>query len=49
MLSVRMIGKGKLVAGEILGERSGLLELFRSSRYAEGKLHPLSNSPFPWT
>ncbi len=45
----KMIGIGKLVAGEIVGERSGLLAPFRFSRYAEGKLHPVSNSPFPWS
>ncbi len=43
-----MIGVGKLVAQEICGEASRLLEPFRFSRYAEGKLHPVSNSPFPW-
>ena len=45
----KMIGVGKLVAQEICGETSRLLEPFRFSRYAEGKLHPTSNSPFPWS
>jgi len=45
----KMIGVGELVAGELLGERSMLLEPFRFSRYAQGKLHPVSNSPFPWS
>jgi glycine/D-amino acid oxidase-like deaminating enzyme len=45
----KMIGVGKLVAQEICGENSRLLEPFRFSRYAEGKLHPVSNSPFPWS
>jgi glycine/D-amino acid oxidase-like deaminating enzyme len=45
----KMIGVGKLVAQEICGEKSRLLEPFRFSRYAEGKLHPVSNSPFPWS
>jgi glycine/D-amino acid oxidase-like deaminating enzyme len=45
----KMIGVGKLVAEEILGQRSTLLEPFRFSRYAEGKLHPVSHSPFPWS
>ena len=45
----KMIGVGKLVAEEILGRRSTLLEPFRFSRFAEGKLHPVSNSPFPWS
>ena len=45
----KMIGVGDLVAGELLGEASQLLEPFRFSRYATGKLHPTSNSPFPWS
>ncbi|MDC0739531.1 FAD-binding oxidoreductase [Cognatishimia sp. SS12] len=45
----KMIGVGELVAQEILGETSSLLQPFRFSRYAEGKLHPVSNSPYPWS
>ena len=45
----KMIGVGKLVAEELLGKKSKLLEPFRFSRYAEGKLHPVSHSPFPWS
>ena len=45
----KMLGVGKLVASEICDTRSALLEPFRYSRYAEGKLHPVSNSPFPWS
>ncbi len=45
----KMIGVGKLVAQEIMGERSAILEPFRFSRYADGKLHPVSHSPFPWS
>ncbi|MBT5140416.1 MAG: FAD-binding oxidoreductase [Acidimicrobiaceae bacterium] len=45
----KMIGVGALVAKEIMGEPQALLEPFRYSRYAEGKLHPLSNSPYPWS
>ena len=45
----KMLGVGKLVAGEICDIRSVLLEPFRFSRYAGGKLHPVSNSPFPWS
>jgi len=45
----KMIGVGKLVAQEICGNVSELLNPFRFSRYAEGKLHPVSNSPFPWS
>jgi glycine/D-amino acid oxidase-like deaminating enzyme len=45
----KMIGVGELVARDIMGETAALLEPFRFSRYAEGKLHPSSNSPFPWS
>ena len=45
----KMIGVGKLVAEELLNGKSTLLEPFRLSRYAEGKLHPTSHSPFPWS
>jgi len=47
----KMIGVGKLVAEELTNGngRSALLEPFRFSRYAEGKLHPASHSPFPWS
>jgi methylglutamate dehydrogenase subunit A len=44
-----MIGVGALVADELLGEHRALLEPFRFSRYETGKLHPVSNSPFPWS
>ncbi len=45
----KMLGVGKLVAEDICGDSSSLLQPFRFSRYAEGKLHPISNSPFPWS
>ena len=45
----KMIGVGHLIADEIMGEKQGLLEPFRFSRFAEGKLHPVSNSPYPWS
>ena len=45
----KMLGVGKLVADDILGRGDELLRPFRFSRFAEGKLHPLSNSPFPWS
>src|ERR1700730_5082273 len=45
----KMIGVGKLVAQEILGQRSAILEPVRFSGYAEGRLHPVSHSPFPWS
>jgi len=45
----KMIGVGKLVADDICGMGDELLRPFRFSRFAEGKLHPTSNSPFPWS
>jgi glycine/D-amino acid oxidase-like deaminating enzyme len=45
----KMIGVGKLVADDICGRGAELLEPFRFSRFAEGRLHPVSNSPFPWS
>lgn len=45
----KMLGVGKLVAEEICGDRSRLLEPHRFSRFEQGKLHPVSNSPFPWS
>jgi len=45
----KMIGVGALVAQELLGDSSSLLAPFRFSRYAEGELHPVSASPFPWS
>jgi glycine/D-amino acid oxidase-like deaminating enzyme len=45
----KMIGVGDLVADELLGTRRALLDPFRFSRYAAGRLHPVSNSPFPWS
>lgn len=46
----KMIGIGELVAREICtGGSQALLEPFRFSRYATGALHPVSNSPFPWS
>jgi methylglutamate dehydrogenase subunit A len=44
----KMIGVGKEVAKVLMGESSPVLNPFRFSRYAEGELHPTSNSPFPW-
>ncbi len=44
-----MIGVGKLVADELLEKNSLLLDPFRFSRYSNGKLHPISKSPFPWS
>lgn len=45
----KMIGVGALVAKELVGETQALLEPFRYSRYAMGRPHPVSNSPYPWS
>ena len=45
----KMLGVGKLVAEDICNGSPALLEPFRFSRYEQGKLHPVSNSPFPWS
>ena len=45
----KMIGVGHLIADEILGEPQELLEPFRFARYQKGNLHPVSNSPYPWS
>ena len=45
----KMIGVGALVARELLGESQVLLAPFCWSRYATGDLHPVSNSPYPWS
>jgi glycine/D-amino acid oxidase-like deaminating enzyme len=45
----KMIGVGKLVAKEIMGEKQELLRPFRYSRFEEGDLLPESKSPFPWS
>jgi glycine/D-amino acid oxidase-like deaminating enzyme len=45
----KMIGVGKLVAQELVGEKSMLLEPFRFGRFSKGELHPTSHSPFPWS
>ena len=42
----KMIGVGKLVAQELLGEKSALLEPFRFARFAKGELHPSPTARF---
>ena len=44
----KMISVGQEVARVLSGERSAVLHPFRYSRFAEGDLHPVSNSPYPW-
>jgi glycine/D-amino acid oxidase-like deaminating enzyme len=45
----KMIGVGKEVAKVLMGEHSDVLHPFRFERFATGDLHPVSNSPFPWS
>lgn len=45
----KMIGVGKEVAKVILNEHSSVLYPFRFARFADGDLHPVSNSPYPWS
>ncbi|MEX0364889.1 MAG: NAD(P)/FAD-dependent oxidoreductase [Ruegeria sp.] len=45
----KMIGVGHLIADEVLGEPQELLEPFRFDRFEKGELHPVSNSPYPWS
>jgi glycine/D-amino acid oxidase-like deaminating enzyme len=45
----KMLGVGRLIADEILGEEQELLKPFRFDRFEKGDLHPTSNSPFPWS
>jgi glycine/D-amino acid oxidase-like deaminating enzyme len=45
----KMIGVGREVAKVVCGEHSSLLYPFRFERFATGDLHPVSNSPYPWS
>lgn len=45
----KMIGVGRLVADEVMGDEQELLKPFRFERFEKGELHPTSNSPFPWS
>jgi hypothetical protein len=45
----KMIGVGKEVARELLGEKSNVLYPFRFERFTQGDLHPVSSSPYPWS
>jgi glycine/D-amino acid oxidase-like deaminating enzyme len=45
----KMIGVGREVAKELVGEHSKLLYPFRFERFATGDLHPVSSSPYPWS
>jgi hypothetical protein len=45
----KMIGVGREVAKVLVGEHSSLLYPFRFERFATGDLHPVSQSPYPWS
>ncbi len=45
----KMIAVGKEIAEVLRGEHSSLLYPFRYERFATGDLHPVSNSPYPWS
>jgi methylglutamate dehydrogenase subunit A len=45
----KMIGVGREVAKVLLGEHSSLLYPFRFERFATGDMHPVSQSPYPWS
>ena len=45
----KLLGVGRLIADEIMGDEQRLLKPFRFNRFEKGELHPSSNSPFPWS
>ncbi len=45
----KMLGVGREVAKVLVGEHSSLLYPFRFERFETGDLHPVSNSPYPWS
>ena len=45
----KMLGVGRLMADEIMGDQQDLLQPFRYKRFETGELHPTSSSPFPWS
>jgi methylglutamate dehydrogenase subunit A len=45
----KMTAVGREIARELTGEHSTLLHPFRYERFATGDLHPVSNSPYPWS
>jgi hypothetical protein len=45
----KMLGVGREVAKAIAGDGSRLLHPFRLGRFETGDLHPVSNSPYPWS
>jgi glycine/D-amino acid oxidase-like deaminating enzyme len=45
----KMIAVGREIARVLQGGTSSLLRPFRYERFATGDLHPVSNSPYPWS
>jgi glycine/D-amino acid oxidase-like deaminating enzyme len=45
----KMIAVGREIARVLTGQTSSLLYPFRYERFATGDLHPVSNSPYPWS
>jgi glycine/D-amino acid oxidase-like deaminating enzyme len=45
----KLIAVGREIARVLGGEHSALLHPFRYDRFATGDLHPVSNSPYPWS
>jgi glycine/D-amino acid oxidase-like deaminating enzyme len=45
----KMIAVGHEIANVLCGEHSSLLHPFRYSRFKSGDMHPVSNSPYPWS
>ena len=45
----KMIAVGREIARVLGGEHSTLLHPFRYERFRSGDLHPVSNSPYPWS
>ena len=45
----KMIAVGREIARELQGGHSTLLAPFRYERFSTGELHPVSNSPYPWS
>ena len=45
----KMIAVGREIAATLAGGHSSLLHPFRLDRFDTGDLHPVSNSPYPWS
>jgi methylglutamate dehydrogenase subunit A len=45
----KMIAVGREIARVLRGEHSSLLHPFTFERFSTGQLHPVSNSPYPWS